>query len=351
MRKKLYLATSFFALVWMASYIVFLVGLGLMPYFENKTGNSFLSVTLGAILVGIASFLSMLLVGFFFRLEKDDGKKLRPLLNISIINIFLTMSGGTLLLLTVFVLIPLLSKHSLKSSNENTFNSIDSAAVLSAQALTATPSPTIYIKPTRVPTIDPNPPVHCQISAECGGGTRLLRKSECDNVVCCLTDQRCGGPRSTTKLECDNSFCCLLNDGTGKLLPSKSACDNYYSNNSQGNTPNSAPTYPPCTIYYPALGYSQTYSSASPEECQQWRNNAKPVVLVTSAPYTPTPTQDTNRDQRIVLCKEIAKTNYDNAKSNCLYKARGSGAVSSSWYQQCVQSATETYDYERAKCV
>ena len=35
------------------------------------------------------------------------------------------------------------------------------------------------------PTTDPDPPVHCKISQECGGGTKPLRQSECRISTCC----------------------------------------------------------------------------------------------------------------------------------------------------------------------
>jgi len=77
---------------------------------------------------------------------------------------------------------------------------------------TATPTPTSQIMPsvTQVPLvttkpntyIDPDPPVHCKVHEKCGGGTKPLKKSECDN-----------------------SICCTYPDGTAKFLLSKSECN------------------------------------------------------------------------------------------------------------------------------
>ncbi len=47
-----------------------------------------------------------------------------------------------------------------------------------------------------------------------------------------------------------------------------------------------APSYPPCVVYYPVLEYSQTYLNISPEQCQQWKNQAN----IATQTYTPAPT-------------------------------------------------------------
>jgi hypothetical protein len=147
------------------------------------------------------------------------------------------------------------------------------------------PLPTITLptsSPTQLPTatpkpyVNPDPIITCNINASCGGGSRQLRQSVCDSMNCCLIDQRCGGPKFITKTACNNSFCCLLNDGTGKLLSSKSACDNYATQVFE-NSINNQPTYPSCTVYYPVLGYSQTYTDTPPETCQTWQDQASSV--------------------------------------------------------------------------
>lgn len=133
-----------------------------------------------------------------------------------------------------------------------------------------TPTPTLFIpRPTpevqgiietnqAVPTIDPNPFVNCSIHEKCGGGTRYVRKSVCNTSL----------------------YCCFLNDGTSKLM-TKNECDNYYTKNSGGVSSSktnynyqSVPTFPPCTIYYPSLGYSQTYTYLSTQDCSYWREQA-----------------------------------------------------------------------------
>jgi hypothetical protein len=144
-------------------------------------------------------------------------------------------------------------------------NQLANSPFLSIQTPIALPTFTPIPK-TPTPTADPNPIITCNINASCGGGSRQLRQSVCDSMNCCLIDQRCGGPKFITKTACNNSFCCLLNDDTGKLLSSKSACDNYYPNNTTINLPSTGNTYTPptyytCTLYYSALKLYQTYTS------------------------------------------------------------------------------------------
>lgn len=125
---------------------------------------------------------------------------------------------------------------------------------------TPSPIPTPTPKPTTTPTIEPtvketsnsDPIITCYIHANCGGGSRQMKKSECEKMTCCLIDSRCGGNKFKTVTECINSYCCLLRDSIGKLLDSKSACDNYYPNNSEGGSVSNIPTknYYPCTLCY-----------------------------------------------------------------------------------------------------
>lgn len=180
--------------------------------------------------------------------------------------------------------------------------------------ITPTPTsiPTIFDTPTPTPKptyIDPNPIISCSINASCGGGYRQMRKSECDASTCCLIDVKCGGPQVMSKAACASSYCCILKDGAGKLLNSKAECDNYYSNpnpKTNSNTPvintYNAPSYPSCTVYYPGLHYSQTYTNISPDLCKSWQDaaNAGGTTNTQSAIPTPTPTVDNS-----AICNQI----------------------------------------------
>jgi len=43
----------------------------------------------------------------------------------------------------------------------------------------------IYYSPKPKPVIDSNPLVNCNIHVNCGGGTKLLKQSECNKSICC----------------------------------------------------------------------------------------------------------------------------------------------------------------------
>ena len=55
---------------------------------------------------------------------------------------------------------------------------------ISTPTIAPTSIPKKIIKPTIIP-IDTEPIVNCNISANCGGGTRKIKQSECNNGTCC----------------------------------------------------------------------------------------------------------------------------------------------------------------------
>lgn len=139
-----------------------------------------------------------------------------------------------------------------------------------------TPVPTPYNTPTTEPvvyatqkpvvkTINNDPIVACNINSNCGGGTKQMKNSDC------------------TK-----SICCQIANGSW-ILTDKDSCNKAQTNN-----------YPACTIYYPSLGYSKTYTNTSPSDCEYWKQRAiqgsqplnlpeiKAGTLPTFAPYVPT---------------------------------------------------------------
>lgn len=70
-------------------------------------------------------------------------------------------------------------------------------------APTATPTTKPTTKSTNravQPTTDPDPPVHCNISEQCGGGSKPLKQSECNSRTCCETKD---GWKYIEKKECE----------------------------------------------------------------------------------------------------------------------------------------------------
>jgi len=64
------------------------------------------------------------------------------------------------------------------------------------KGVTTTSAKKVVTKP-----VESDPPVHCQIHEKCGGGTKPLKKSECDNSICCFYPD---GAKLVTKQECNS---------------------------------------------------------------------------------------------------------------------------------------------------
>ena len=116
--------------------------------------------------------------------------------------------------------------------------------------------------------------------------------------------------------------------------------EKYLANNTTSGTTNPTSNYLPCTVYYPALGYSQTYSYISPEQCQQWKDRATSNTTTTNNPPTNSPTIYTNptpntlTSEQIASCKAEVKTTFDNLMRGCYIKYQGSGADACSYAYQ-----------------
>ncbi len=100
-------------------------------------------------------------------------------------------------------------------------------------------------------------------------------------------------------------------------------------------------TYPPCTVYYPLLGYSQTYYYTSPETCKSWQDQASsvtvlpPVQTQTTAPVQQAP--QITKSQ----CQASVNDKYGSLMRSygCYYPCPATGDCGSSsvceayWYQ------------------
>ena len=188
-----------------------------------------------------------------------------------------------------------------------------------------TPIPTPTPKPTPIKTTNPNPIIDCNVSVECGGGTKQMTSSACKQSTCC---------------QIGNVWSLYKDLDTCKADQAK-----HYSNNSDSNT---ITTNPPCEVYYASLGYSQTYTHLTADECNSRKamfggtNNTNTPVVV------PTPTPDNS--VAIQDCLNRANQTYNNATLDCKNLARANGGTSSSWYLQCTQGATQDYSYAKSLC-
>ncbi|MDD4135851.1 MAG: hypothetical protein PHN66_02145 [Candidatus Shapirobacteria bacterium] len=154
--------------------------------------------------------------------------------------------------------------------------------------------------------------VDCNVNSNCGGGTKKILKSECDNSTCCQVGSN--WIFYTSKQKCDQD---QKNNNSG-------------SNNTNTTTSSS---YPSCTIYYPLLGYSRTYNNTPPQECQSWQQQASSVNK-TPTPYA-TPTMTEAQAQLIInqynsqvkQCRNQVNEYYHQQMENCAIRFGGGSAM------------------------
>lgn len=312
----------------------------------DKTRNIFALIFIISLILSGISFLIAILTSVIRKNLKNKMKVVfKKINNVSLVNIGVIIG----FILNLFILknvIALFNDDELKINSQNTTPTIISVP---------TPIPTISAQNTQQnnyqyvqPTIDPDPLITCSIHASCGGGSRQMKKSECNNMNCCLINQRCGGPKFITIAECNNSFCCLLKDGTGKLLTSKNACNNYYSN----NTSDSVSAVPVKSYYSCYLCYH--YSSG--DQCKTYNNlvetkaqcdaeqaeidsygSGNSYVVPTTAPA---PTFSPEEEQAIInsladtiqKCWDGVNATYDQRVHNCNVQFGGSSAAEACAY-------------------
>lgn len=212
---------------------------------------------------------------------------------------------------------------------------------------------TTIAQPVAQTTIDPDPIVSCNIHASCGGGTRQMKKSACDQSYCCFYSSNCGGGAVlTTKVACESSICCQVGNGWS-IYPSKEKCILAQQSNTADVTKNTGEVtiYPPCTIYYSILNKTETYyNDVSPEECQKWRDQANALAVPFQPIITPIPTTDPaiaeqQRLADIQRCKDSAKSKYDYEATILRNQYRAAGALSSSDYGLASQKLQSDYQY------
>ncbi len=200
--------------------------------------------------------------------------------------------------------------------------------------------------------IDPDPLINCSVHANCGGGTRLLKKSICDQSTCCQIGDTWIFYESKTK--------CLEDQ---KSLTFKQ--NNNFLNNNQYPTYSlpkfSPPQYYPCTLYYPALKIFQTYTSLykTKEECDRAQEslNQRLSSLQFSTPtpyvYVPIKTKSQCESEIIEKYRNIAiqvagVSNYSVGCSfPCSYNGDGCGnaSVCTQLWQKAVQEMSICSNY------
>lgn len=182
---------------------------------------------------------------------------------------------------------------------------------------TPTPIPITFPSPTSKPTstpiivrpvvnVDPDPPVLCSISKECGGGTIPLKQSECANSVCCQNTP---------------GYYVFYQDR------SKGPC----ANSQKQTNPIAIPTYTntyvdnyiTCIVSYPCTGASNTYRLL-PADCT---NAQQTATNICNTYYTkPTSAPATKSQADIDACKAAVSAKYKSLISGCYIKYQGSAS-------------------------
>ena len=104
--------------------------------------------------------------------------------------------------------------------------------------------------------------------------------------------------KQMTLSECNKSFECGIG-GQWYIYTDRNKC----AEDQKKDTPTAypaftpPPTYPPCTVFYPALGYSQTYVNVLTSQCDLWKQQANSYA--TPTPYVQ-PTMSPEEQQALI---------------------------------------------------
>lgn len=194
---------------------------------------------------------------------------------------------------------------------------------------TPTPKPKIIVKAT----IDPDPVILCNVSKECGGGTKQLKKSTCNQSTCCQIGKSWIFYESVSK--------CKQDQGPVSNKP----IDSY--------TPYPKTSYISCTLFYPTTGVEQTYnySYTSDQACldAQLKLNADAQnfldSLKTTATTSPT-TAPQNNPQQNSQCKSTASQWYTQQQQQIMAKYGGGSSAGPAM----IQIANQQYQSMVADC-
>lgn len=281
--------------VWILSILVFIITLIVATNFFRGTvdstnfGNSiyFIPLFLGSISVGSISFFLMIiaiLVKSF--LKKGKKAKIQKESNNdddSMKTVWKSTWVGVFILLGIIGFLNYKQESLLANQRKETYRVITTSSPIPSPTLT--PSPTVKPKPAYV---DPDPVINCNISSNCGGGTKQMKKSDCEQLTCCE-----------------------LAKNSWSNYPNKTSCTQAQNNYNSARTNGTSNSYPPCTVFYPLSNYSFTYKYLSPSEClstQAKANSYKTTEtppIATIAPYvapTTDPATQALLDEHARLC-------------------------------------------------
>lgn len=149
-------------------------------------------------------------------------------------------------------------------------------------------TPTVYVVKVYklIPTIDSDPPVHCQKNINCGGGTTPLRKSECDNSTCCQIGDKWIFYKDKNQ--------CFKDQGQ-KTISNIPTYTNTYVDNSIT-----------CIVSYPCTGNTYTYKLL-PNDCNNAQQKAREICSSSfSNTIKPTNIPSPTIDQQLIQAHQQA---------------------------------------------
>lgn len=272
-----------FAYIWLATIISFIFTLDPNTPSNNNYSNFLAGLFLFNIGLGVVAFILAILPFRFF--HKILNKRFSSMIPVFAIAYFL-----------IYIFSLAFQNHGIIASQFRASPTPMPIPTFSMPTDTPTPSTTsVYVPQYVAPTIDPDPPVLCRMSANCGGGTTPLRQSECNNSTCCQIGDKWIFYKD--KVQC----------GRDQASQGGSAPVN---NNTQ---PSSGLNY-----YCYDNTYKYWYYTSSGEQC--------------------------NIDNSKSACKGIVKSTYDLCMNICLTQAQDDGSA-------CVNSYSNYSSPEYLQCI
>lgn len=225
--------------LWALSIVIFLV---LANMFSSSSNGIYSStqtkIIITVIIIGVLSFCSMFVSFVVFQLEKDNVKikktsKKQVKVGMQLIKERFLIACIIFLLLIVVYFYGKGNSIFLGSTKVEDQTQIPT---FSMPTNAPSPSPTpVYVPQYVAPTTDSDPLILCNVHPNCGGGTISLKKSECDNSVCCQIGDKWIFYKDKSKCDPDQ----------------KSYWTNYYKQTGDSNYV--VPTYAPLPTFGPIL--------------------------------------------------------------------------------------------------
>lgn len=190
---------------------------------------------------------------------------------------------------------------------------------------TPTPMPIVPVVRQNT-TVQNDPPVHCPISKECGGGTTPLKQSECSNSTCC------GFPGGKWVFYKDKNQC-IHDQGGTSTIPSKFII------------PTTANLYDKISCSFTGSGYSYDFGQLTYAECttksnQYWNDqNIKTQISITQVQVSK-PSQE-----QIDKCIAEVNAEFENLKQICINILPPGSAVDS-----CIRARSEQSTSQISNC-